>query len=214
MKKYSAAIVFFSIVIFSTILFSCKSTNEIPIPGEEQYRINNITAEYYQIAKAYYDQKNYSKAIEYYNLSKRDKNFQESSIYQIGVCYVMQKDWANAEQIFQDLLKKDPENSTLESSIAYIYANSGKFQQSIDLYKKLYELYPNEKSYLVNYIIVLIADNRFEIAEKRLQELKNNFPDETQIANFETKIADGLEKTDEKVEETSENKDEEKTESN
>lgn len=203
MKKYSAVKLLFISVLFSTVLFnSCKSSGGIPIPGEEEYRISNISAEYYQIAKAYFDQKNYSKAIEYYSLAKRDKQFEESSNYQIGVCYVMQKDWNNAEIIFKDILKRDPENSTLKSSIAYIKANSGKFQEAIDLYRELYELYPNESSYLINYITVLIADERYEIASQRLTELKENFPDTQEITAFETKIADGL---DPKTEETEEN---------
>ncbi len=194
MKKYSAAKLLFISILFSTVFFSsCKSSGGIQIPGEEEYRISNISAEYYQIAKAYLDQKNYSKAIEYFTLSKRDKKYEDSSYYQIGVCYVMQKDWENAEKVFLDILKKDPENTSLKSSIAYIKANNGKFQDALDLYRELYEAYPNDSSFLINYIAILIADKRFEIADQRLAELKERFPDEPQITTFEAKIADGLE---------------------
>lgn len=193
MKKYSAVTLLISLILLSSSIMSCKSTNGIPIPGEEKYRIGNISAEYFQIAKAYYDQKNYKKAIEYYELAKRDKNFEESAFYQIGVCYVMQKEWDSAEAVFNEILKKDPENSTIKSSVAYIKANAGKFQEAIDLYRELSEQYPNDSSYLINYINILIADKRFELASKKLNDLKEQFPDSNQITSFEEKIADGLE---------------------
>lgn len=194
MKKYSAvkATVLSLILLFSLGTVCCKST-EMAIPGEEQYRIENITAEYYQIAKAYYDLKNYNKAIEYYKLAMRDKKLEQSAYYQTGICYVMQKDWPNAEKVFNNLLEKDPQNAALKSSVAYIKANSGKFEESLVLYGELNESYPNDSNYLINYITILIANKSYEMAEQKLNDLKERFPDESQITVFETKIADGLE---------------------
>lgn len=189
MKKYFAVtlILFISLCLFTV---SCKSVTGVRIPGEEKIRIENITAEYFQIAKAYQDLKNYNKAVEYYQLAMNDKKFYDSSLYQIGICYVQQKDWINAEDIFQKLLSKDKENLTLQASIAFIKANSGKLEEAAELYREICEKNPSDVVYLKNYISVLIAAENLKAAEREFARLKENFPDDEAITSIETKIAD------------------------
>lgn len=200
MKKYSAVVSAFLIILCTAV--SCKSATGVRIPGEEKIRIENITAEYFQIAKAYQDLKNYSKAIEYYNLAMSDSKFYDSSLYQIGVCYVFTKDWENAENIFKELLKKDPDNISLQSSIAYIKANSGKVNEAAELYMQICEKNPSDVAYLKNYISVLIACENLDEAERQLLKLKENFPDEQSITTIEKKVADLADKLKPKKEET------------
>ena len=174
---------------------SCASDGGIPIPGENEITLENITAEYFSIAKGYADIKNYTKAAEYYKKAMSSKKLHDAAYYEMGRCYALAKDWGNAEQVFLNLQKKDPENTNIQISLAYIKAMSGKTSEALALYRMLMEKNPTNASLLINYIAVLMADGKYEIAEQQYYVLKKKFPDEKAIPDILAKLADNLENT-------------------
>jgi Putative Zn-dependent protease, contains TPR repeats len=197
MKKNSAGcfVVMVIFSLFSVMCLSCESTEEIPVPGETQIKLDNITAEYFSIAKGYQDIKNYTKAAEFYKKALASKKLHDSAYYEMGRCYALAKDWNNAELVFSDLQKKDPDNTTIAVSLAYIKAMSGNVSEAVQMYASLVQKNPTDVSLLKNYIAVLMAKGNYEEAEKQYFVLKKKFPDEKSIPDILSKLADNLDNT-------------------
>ena len=197
MKKYSVVKILFAFFLIACAFLysSCITQNGVSIPGEEQIQIENITAEYFAIAKGYADIKNYTKAIEYYKKAMSSKKLHDSAYFEMARCYAFAKDLPNAEAIYKNLEKKDPDNTNIKISLAYIKAMSGELKEAEEMYRILVEKNPNDQSLLKNYIFVLMADGKYEIAETQYFILKEKFPDEKEIPDILAKLADNLDNT-------------------
>ncbi len=183
----------FTTLVFSSVLVFCSSCagTHLPIPGEKAVIESNIENEYLNIAKAYENLKNYTKALEYYNLAvKADKsgNIGNSVDYSMGRCYALSGDWKNALSKYNSLLEKDPGNVSLKSSVAYILAMKGDFEEACSRYEALVSENPQDASLLKNYISVLIAAEKNERAEEMILLLKESFPDDKDIETIEKKL--------------------------
>mgnify|MGYP000726685775 FL=1 len=184
------------------LFFSCSGTAHLPVPGEKNAVESNISVEYYSIASSYEELKNYKKAIDYYNLAKKNKKMCASSEYKIARCYALLKDWDNAQAGFEKILKKDPSNTNIKISLAYIMAMRGDLEASSQLYSTLVSENSTDVSILKNYISVLCARGMFDEANVQLAVLKEKFPDDADISGIEKKLQElsapqSEEKTDE-----------------
>lgn len=186
------------------LFFSCSGTAHLPVPGEKNAVESNISVEYYSIASSYEELKNYKKAIDYYNLAKKNKKMRASSEYKIARCYALLKDWDNAQAGFEKILKKDPSNTNIKISLAYIMAMRGDLEASSQLYSTLVSENSTDVSILKNYISVLCARGMFDEANVQLAVLKEKFPDDADISGIEKKLQElSAPKSDEKTDEKS-----------
>lgn len=186
------------------LFFSCSGTAHLPVPGEKNAVESNISVEYYSIASSYEELKNYKKAIDYYNLAKKNKKMRASSEYKIARCYALLKDWDNAQAGFEKILKKDPSNTNIKISLAYIMAMRGDLEASSQLYSTLVSENSTDVSILKNYISVLCARGMFDEANVQLAVLKEKFPDDADISGIEKKIQElSAPKFEEKTDENS-----------
>lgn len=186
------------------LFFSCSGTAHLPVPGEKNAVESNISVEYYSIASSYEELKNYKKAIDYYNLAKKNKKLRASSEYKIARCYALLKDWDNAQAGFEKILKKDPSNTNIKISLAYIMAMRGDLEASSQLYSTLVSENSNDVSILKNYISVLCARGMFDEANVQLAVLKEKFPDDADISGIEKKLQElSAPKSEEKTDENS-----------
>ncbi len=183
MKK-SAIVIF----VFIFLIFSCKSVNSF-VPGQKKIQINNLYAEYYNIADSYYSLKNYSKAITYYTLCLENKDLYNASYYKLGLSYAMNKDWNNAQKVFSDIYKKDPQNDSIKSSLAYVYSMNGETKKAEELYFEITQSQTESCEYQENYIAILIQNEKYDLAEKQFSLLKEKFPNSTKITDIEKKLA-------------------------
>lgn len=183
MKK-SAIVIF----VFIFLIFSCKSVNS-SVPGQKKIQINNLYAEYYNIADSYYSLKNYSKAITYYTLCLENKDLYNASYYKLGLSYAMNKDWNNAQKVFSDIYKKDPQNDSIKSSLAYVYSMNGETKKAEELYFEITQSQTESCEYQENYIAILIQNEKYDLAEKQFSLLKEKFPNSTKITDIEKKLA-------------------------
>lgn len=176
----------------------------LPVPGEKNAVESNISVEYYSIASSYEELKNYKKAIDYYNLAKKNKKMRASSEYKIARCYALLKDWDNAQAGFEKILKKDPSNTNIKISLAYIMAMRGDLEASSQLYSTLVSENSTDVSILKNYISVLCARGMFDEANVQLAVLKEKFPDDADISGIEKKLQElSAPKSEEKTDENS-----------
>lgn len=186
------------------LFFSCSGTAHLPVPGEKNAVESNISVEYYSIASSYEELKNYKKAIDYYNLAKKNKKMRASSEYKIARCYALLKDWDNAQAGFEKILKKDPSNTNIKISLAYIMAMRGDLEASSQLYSTLVAENSTDVSILKNYISVLCARGMFDEANVQLAVLKEKFPDDADISGIEKKLQElSAPKSEEKTDENS-----------
>lgn len=186
------------------LFFSCSGTAHLPVPGEKNAVESNISVEYYSIASLYEELKNYKKAIDYYNLAKKNKKMRASSEYKIARCYALLKDWDNAQAGFEKILKKDPSNTNIKISLAYIMAMRGDLEASSQLYSTLVSENSTDVSILKNYISVLCARGMFDEANVQLAVLKEKFPDDADISGIEKKLQElSAPKSEEKTDENS-----------
>lgn len=186
------------------LFFSCSGTAHLPVPREKNAVESNISVEYYSIASSYEELKNYKKAIDYYNLAKKNKKMRASSEYKIARCYALLKDWDNAQAGFEKILKKDPSNTNIKISLAYIMAMRGDLEASSQLYSTLVSENSTDVSILKNYISVLCARGMFDEANVQLAVLKEKFPDDADISGIEKKLQElSAPKFEEKTDENS-----------
>ena len=186
------------------LFFSCSGTAHLPVPGEKNAVESNISVEYYSIASSYEELKNYKKAIDYYNLAKKNKKMRASSEYKIARCYALLKDWDNAQAGFEKILKKNPSNTNIKISLAYIMAMRGDLEASSQLYSTLVSENLTDVSILKNYISVLCARGMFDEANVQLAVLKEKFPDDADISGIEKKLQElSAPKSEEKTDENS-----------
>ena len=160
------------------------------VPGQNRIILQNLSIEYYNVAEAYFNLKNYSKAIEYYKLAMRDENLYAQAYYKLGRSYALGSDWTNAMKVFEELKSRDPENSEIEASIAYINVMSGNIDAAAVQYRDLIEKYPNEQTFLENYLALLLDTGRGELAEKQYVLLKERFPDSKLVSSLSQRIAE------------------------
>lgn len=182
MKK-SAIVIF----VFIFLIFSCKSVNSF-VPGQKKIQINNLYKEYYNIAETYFSLQNYTKAISYYKICLENKDLYNAAYYKLGLSYVMNNDWANAEKIFLDLYKIDLENDSIKSSLAYIYSMNGNLKKAEQFYCEIVKTNPDSAEYLENYIAILVKNEKYQLVEEQLVLLKEKFPNSTKIADIEKKL--------------------------
>ena len=69
---------------------------------------------------------------------------------------------------------------------------SGNLDEAMVQYQALVEQYPTDDSLLKNYIAVLMAGGKYELAETQFYILKERFPDDSSLTELQTKLADGL----------------------
>ena len=196
MKKIVLSLISF----VSLLLISCTS---VSFAGEESAERNTLSTEYFNIAKVYEEQKNYTKAIEFYTKAKSNKELVRTCDYKIGLCYVYSKDWENAKTSFEKLLKLDSENGSLKSSLAYIKAMSGDLDGALEIYKALFEANNTDVTFLKNYISILLAKKDIDSAKTQIDYLKENFKTDDSIEGFEK----ALKKLEDEVKKESEDKD-------
>ena len=181
-------------------LTSCKSTSSI-IPGEQRILLENLYIEYSKLGDAYFSLEKYSEAITYYQKAMEDKELYWPCYYKVAKCYVYNSDWNHALEMYKTLLEKDPENSSLKASIAYIHSMRGDFEEALIIYDELLLLQPNNEKFIENYLAVCLGNEKILIAnrekfDKTFNFFKENFAKNTNITIFQKKYDEYVEKLD------------------
>jgi tetratricopeptide (TPR) repeat protein len=152
------------------------------IPGENGKILQNIASEYYTIAQKHAELKEYDKAIANYTLAARSAEFRKPARYQIARMYALSSKWPEAEKAFKNLLREDPDNTDLASSLAYVTAQGGGLDEAEDLYRILAEKNPHNEQLLENYIRTLAANNKTENAASQTEVFAGQFPQSAVLA--------------------------------
>lgn len=169
---------------------ACFSAGSVAVPGEKEQILKNLAAEYYLVAEGYLDNKNYTKAAEYYEYALRDESLYRQAYYKMGYSYALGKQWDRAELIYTDLVAQDPENMSLKESLAYILFQAGKTDEGLEIYESILEQEPYNQTVTENYIVALAAVERFDDAGAALTRAEEYFPDSTVLDTVAKKLQD------------------------
>lgn len=181
------------LTLVSIGFISCKSNKVIPVPGEDIAIMNNIYVEYSNIGDTYYKLEDFTNAAKYYEMAMHNRKLYWSSYYKLAKCYALSSDWSKALPMYKKILSRDPENTSIKASLAYIYSMQGDLKESKKLLKELLEIDSNNEKYIENYLAVLTVDeenynkNKEEV-QKYFNLLKDNFQENQNIQRFENLI--------------------------
>jgi tetratricopeptide (TPR) repeat protein len=168
------------------MLFSSCLTGVLP--GENGRILRNLAKEYYDIAQSYATTNQYEKAIPYYELASRNKEFRKNSQYQIARMNALASKWEEAEKSYRDLIRYDRNNTDLLSSLAYVLAQSSKLEDAEQLYRDLSARNPYNEQLLENYIRVLVAEKKTDDATSEFAHFTERFPQSTSITALTTLV--------------------------
>jgi tetratricopeptide (TPR) repeat protein len=171
-----------SICLLPLIFSACSSTKlSVPIPGRSEAVITNIYIEYLNIADIYFGLEKFDKAETYYKAAMGNKDIYWNAYYKLAKCYVYQSKWGDAQTAYETILKRDSENNSIKSSIAYIYAMNGNTDKALEIYSQLIEASSDQSEYLENYICVLLAAEKQEEAHEQFNLLAQKFPESKRL---------------------------------
>jgi len=186
MKKLS--IVLSAVIVSLSLgLMSCQTTDSI-IPGKKAVQIDNIYAEYYNIAEIYFSLEKYDKAASFYEASMDGKKNTNQAYYKLGRCKAYLGKWSEAETIYSDMLKQDPENSSLQSAIAYIYAQQGKSKEALEIYTKLMKAEADNVVHLQNALSVYLMEKDLDNSKALFAQYEKDFPEDSKLDKFKSEI--------------------------
>ncbi len=144
-----------------------------------------IASEYYAIAEAYSDLEKYDKAIPYYKEAAKEKEYRNAARYGLGRMYGLTGEWETARDIFESLLKKDPNNELLETAYSFSLVSSGKADEAVPLYRTIMELHPDDPVLARNFAEVQILAGEYDAALATIAEAREKFSDSDVMKEFD-----------------------------
>jgi tetratricopeptide (TPR) repeat protein len=97
---------------------------------------------------------------------------------ELGSAFERQKKYAEAENVFREVIAANPKNANALNSFGYMLAERGqKLDESVSLVQRALALDPGNPAYLDSLGWAYYKQNRFELAEKPLKEAAAKLPD-------------------------------------
>jgi tetratricopeptide (TPR) repeat protein len=126
--------------------------------------------EYYAIGMAYFETGKFEEAEMWLNRAKAADKTMIASQYNLGRIAFEKKQYNEAAKLFEDILKKDPDNVLALKAAAYTRINTGDLDIAEKHYKRLLELIPESADDGYNHALVLYAMKRYSDAEEVLEK--------------------------------------------
>lgn len=185
MKRFLFVFVF--VAFFICALSSCSSNKYFSraFGGE---KIEELAEEYIKLADGYVELKRYDDAILYYKQALKSKTHYYGALFKIARTSALNRDWVRAKKSYEELLERDPENLSLQSSLAYVSAMSGDLENALKSYEMLSEKYPDEQGILENYVAVLLVAEQKDLASEKIEMLEEKFPNSEKLPTFKKSI--------------------------
>jgi len=126
--------------------------------------------EYFSIGMAYFELGKYEEAEKWLNRAKQADKTMLASQYNLGRLAFEMGRHNEAAEIFEDILKKDPDNVLVLRAAAYTRIKTGDIDIAQTHYGKLLELVPENADDGYNHALVLYAMERYDEAEQVLEK--------------------------------------------
>ncbi len=156
-KNLQQIYLLFAIAVFLLVGYTTHARNnilkdEISLWQDNINKYPNLIRPYIDIGKAYFDEKQYAKAIESTKAGlsatkMTKKNYPEKILYNLGLQYMAVNQLENAEIYLHELIKLNPNNAKSYAALAQIKFDQGDDQESLDLIKKALSLNKTQGQY-------------------------------------------------------------------
>jgi FimV-like protein len=152
-------------------LASCAAT----IRGED------LAAEYFNLANAYFDLGRIAPATDYYlRALELDPSLRRAS-YNLARVYIESGRLDDAREILSELLEEDPENILVRSTLAYAYGRSGDYELALASYESVLDQSPLSVDALYNAALVERELERASAARARLEKAYELSPEDPDV---------------------------------
>jgi len=134
--------------------------------------------EYYSIGMAYFELGKYEEAEKWLNRARQYDRTMAASQYNLGRLAFESGRYNEAAELFEDILKKDPDNVLALRAAAYARIKTGDIAIAQRHYSRLLELVPENADDGYNHALVLYAMERYgeagQVLEKYPYSLRDN----------------------------------------
>ena len=137
--------------------------------------------EYYSIGMAYFEMGKYEEAEAWLNRAKAAEKTMVASQYNLGRLAFERQRYHEAAGYFEDILKKDPNNTLALRAAAYARIYTGDMDIAQRHYSRLLELIPESADDGYNHALVLYAMGRYSNAEEVLEKYRFSLQDNSEI---------------------------------
>jgi tetratricopeptide (TPR) repeat protein len=125
--------------------------------------------ESFSLGMAYYELGKYEDAERWLNRARSRDRTKSASEYNLGRIAFEQGRFREAAELFEGILKKDPENIQALKAAAYSRIRTGEMGKAEALYARVLALVPEDADEGYNYALVLCALGKYGEAEETLE---------------------------------------------
>lgn len=143
----------------------------------------------YFAGTAYYQQKNYTAAVKYLKqaqaLLTSDSDVKDNTRSVLADCYHYLKEYEKSDQIFEELIKENPNNYSAMNNYCYFLSlRKEKLNYAKELGLKVVKAHPEEATYLDTYGWVLYVNKEYKDAEVYLRKAIQNTNNGTILEHY------------------------------
>jgi tetratricopeptide (TPR) repeat protein len=157
-----------AVILFAAIICGCAT--------------NAASAqEYFSIGMAYFELGKYEEAEKWLNRARQSDKTMTASQYNLGRLAFERQRYGEAAQLFEDILKKDPDNLLALRAAAYTRIKTGDIDIAQKHYSRLLELVPESADDGYNHALVLYAMERYDDAELVMEKYRYSLRDNKEM---------------------------------
>ena len=102
----------------------------------------------------------------------------------MGDIHSIRENFTAAQTEYRKVLRSEPENTKVLSSLAKAYENDGKSMEAIRTMKRWEEISPEEKEMLQQYAEILLSADKLSAAGRKIRQIWDKNPDDLQTLNL------------------------------
>ncbi len=124
--------------------------------------------------------KKIKEAVHYAPTDKKDE-------YMIDMAniYHLQKSYGKSEEIYRDILRKNPKNIRAIYNLGYLYQKTGKKSEAVNHYSKILQLKPNHKKSFISLIQLYMQEMRYDKIISLSHQFQKDDPEQTEGYYYE-----------------------------
>lgn len=137
---------------------------------------------YFYLGKVYVEDGQYDKAIEIFQkLLQTRADSAAAAHVELGAIYLLQKNFAAAEDHFSQAVKLDPFNITARLNLGQVLAKQKKFAESYKVFEELGKLAPSNLGIQIKMALILAEQKKFDKAREILDTILQTKPGWDQV---------------------------------
>jgi len=141
-------------------------------------RLDSVQDEWtnYRIGEAYFQAKQYQKALKYYQQAVNKKPFNLAFQNKLGSTYFQLGNYQKAERVFRLILTEDPRQKEAMANLGYLLLRKGRKERASDYFKKTLSLDPDYLQAMFNQAALTLQNKQWEKARTILQNILTKDP--------------------------------------